>query len=156
MLPWQPFLAFYIWGAHWRHLKNTTEPFVWRWCGLMSNYFDHLLDYCYFMLSVPVQLIAWKDVPAMTYYMSRGTFSTCSLTHLNNRKDIRPVWNLYQLSSSEVLFWHQRTKETNGDWLIQVLKWIWWSFICTGIARYVVSCMLHHIMRNWKGLLSGW
>jgi len=26
MLPWQPFLAFYIWGAHWRHLKNTTEP----------------------------------------------------------------------------------------------------------------------------------
>jgi len=27
-LPWQPFLAFYIWGAHWRHLKNTTEPFM--------------------------------------------------------------------------------------------------------------------------------
>jgi len=26
MLPWQPFLAFYIWGAHWRHLANTTEP----------------------------------------------------------------------------------------------------------------------------------
>ena len=26
MLPWQPFLAFYIWGAHWHHLKNTTEP----------------------------------------------------------------------------------------------------------------------------------
>jgi len=26
MLPWQPFLAFYIWGAHWRHLKNTIEP----------------------------------------------------------------------------------------------------------------------------------
>jgi len=25
MLPWQPFLAFYIWGARWRHLKNTTE-----------------------------------------------------------------------------------------------------------------------------------
>jgi len=25
MLPWQPFLAFYIWGAHWCHLKNTTE-----------------------------------------------------------------------------------------------------------------------------------
>ena len=30
MLPWQPFLAFYIWGAHWRHLKNTTEPSM---CG---------------------------------------------------------------------------------------------------------------------------
>jgi len=22
-------LAFYIWGAHWRHLANTTEPSVW-------------------------------------------------------------------------------------------------------------------------------
>jgi len=30
MLPWQPFLAFYIWGADWRHLKNTTEPSM---CG---------------------------------------------------------------------------------------------------------------------------
>jgi len=30
MLPWQPFLAFYIWGAHWHHLKNTTEPSM---CG---------------------------------------------------------------------------------------------------------------------------
>ena len=30
MLPWQPFLAFYIWGAHWRHLKNMTEPSI---CG---------------------------------------------------------------------------------------------------------------------------
>ena len=31
MLPWQPFLAFYIWGAQWRHLKNTTESSV---CGV--------------------------------------------------------------------------------------------------------------------------
>ena len=30
MLPCQLFLAFYIWGAHWRHLKNTTEPSM---CG---------------------------------------------------------------------------------------------------------------------------
>jgi len=30
MLPWQPFLAFYIRGAHWRQLKNTTEPSM---CG---------------------------------------------------------------------------------------------------------------------------
>jgi len=30
MLPCQPFLAFYIWGAHWRHLKNTTESSM---CG---------------------------------------------------------------------------------------------------------------------------
>jgi len=30
MLPWQPFLAFYIWGAHWRQLKNTTELSMFR------------------------------------------------------------------------------------------------------------------------------
>jgi len=30
MLPWQPFSAFCIWGAHWRHLKNMTEPSM---CG---------------------------------------------------------------------------------------------------------------------------
>jgi len=30
MLPWQTFFGFYIWGAHWCHLANTTEPSV---CG---------------------------------------------------------------------------------------------------------------------------
>ena len=25
MLPWQPLLAFYIWGAHWHHLKNNNN-----------------------------------------------------------------------------------------------------------------------------------
>ena len=41
------FSAFYISGAHWRHLANTTEPSVrvQGRCGLMSNYFDH---YCYY------------------------------------------------------------------------------------------------------------
>jgi len=29
-LPWKPFLAFYIWGARWCHLANTTEPSM---CG---------------------------------------------------------------------------------------------------------------------------
>ena len=29
-LPWQPFLDFYIWGAHWRHLANTTVSSI---CG---------------------------------------------------------------------------------------------------------------------------
>jgi len=31
--------------AHWRHLANTIKPSVCMWprCGLMSNYFDHLL-----------------------------------------------------------------------------------------------------------------
>jgi len=30
MLPWQPFSAFFVWGARWRHLANTTEPSM---CG---------------------------------------------------------------------------------------------------------------------------
>ena len=42
MLPWQPFLAFYIWGAHWRHLKNATEPSMCGGEAALSNYFDHL------------------------------------------------------------------------------------------------------------------
>jgi len=38
MLPWQPFLAFFIWGARWRHLANTAEP-------SMSGGDDHLILY---------------------------------------------------------------------------------------------------------------
>ena len=33
----------FCWGADWRHLANTIEPFMW--CGnaaFLSNYFDHL------------------------------------------------------------------------------------------------------------------
>jgi len=29
-LAWQPFLAFFVWGARWRHLANATEPSM---CG---------------------------------------------------------------------------------------------------------------------------
>jgi len=43
MLPWQPFLAFYIWGAYWPQLKNTTEPSMCGGDAALSNYFDHLL-----------------------------------------------------------------------------------------------------------------
>jgi len=34
----------------------------------------------FFMLSVPMQLIAWKGHHEMTCYMLRGTLITCSLT----------------------------------------------------------------------------
>jgi len=47
-------LAFYIWGAHWCHLANTTEPPMRGGDagGLMSNYFDHLfLFLLYFITS---------------------------------------------------------------------------------------------------------
>ena len=44
MLPWQQFLAFYIWGAHWRHLKNTTEPSM---CGGDAALCQITLTTCY-------------------------------------------------------------------------------------------------------------
>jgi len=47
MLPWQPFLAFYIWGAHWRHLKNTTEPSM---CGGDVALCQITLTTCYCLL----------------------------------------------------------------------------------------------------------
>ena len=37
------FLVFYIWGAHWRHLANTTESSMCGGNEALSNYFDHLL-----------------------------------------------------------------------------------------------------------------
>ena len=45
MLPWQPFLAFYIWGAHWRHLKNTTKPSM---CGGDAALCQITLTTCFF------------------------------------------------------------------------------------------------------------
>ena len=54
MLPWQPFLAFYIWGAHWRHLKNTTEPSV---CGGDAALCQITLTICLNAGDVPLD---WK------------------------------------------------------------------------------------------------
>ena len=42
--PWQPFLAFYTWGAHWRHLKITTEPSM---CGGDAALCQITLSTCY-------------------------------------------------------------------------------------------------------------
>jgi len=49
MLPWQPILGFYIWewGAHWRHLKNTTEPSM---CGGDAALCQITLTTCYFIV----------------------------------------------------------------------------------------------------------
>jgi len=52
MLPWQPFLAFYIWGAHWRHLKNTIEPSV---CGGDAVLCQITLTTCYSARSYRLQ-----------------------------------------------------------------------------------------------------
>ena len=51
MLPWQPFLAFYIWGAHWRHLKNTTEPSI---CGGDAAFCQITLTTCYYIIQTKV------------------------------------------------------------------------------------------------------
>jgi len=48
MLPWQPFLAFYIWDAQWRHLKNTTEPSM---CGGDAALCQITLTTCYYYYS---------------------------------------------------------------------------------------------------------
>jgi len=50
MLPWQPFLAFYIWCAHWRHLKNTTEPSM---CGGDAALCQITLTTCYILTAEP-------------------------------------------------------------------------------------------------------
>jgi len=42
-------LAFYIWGAHWRHLKNTTEPSM---CGGDAASCQITLTTCFVAYSV--------------------------------------------------------------------------------------------------------
>jgi len=44
MASWQPFLSFYVWGVHWRHLANTTEPSV---CGGYAALCQITLTTCY-------------------------------------------------------------------------------------------------------------
>ena len=47
------------------------------WYFMYLGIFGLLLFY---VVSIPVQLIAWKTVPEMTYYVSRGTLSNCTFT----------------------------------------------------------------------------
>jgi len=70
-LPWQPFLAFYIWGAHWRHLKNTTEPSM---CGGDAALCQITLTTCY---------VAYTD---------RAAWSVCrSVTIASPAKTAEPI-----------------------------------------------------------------
>jgi len=41
-----PFLPFYIWDAHWRHLKNTNEPSM---CGGDAALCQITLTTCYYL-----------------------------------------------------------------------------------------------------------
>jgi len=59
MLPWQPFLAFYIWGAQWRHLKNTTEPSM---CGGDAALCEITLTTCLYLQTT--QFNSWDGALA--------------------------------------------------------------------------------------------
>jgi len=75
MLPWQPFLAFYIWGAHWHHLKNTTEPsmcggdaalcqITWTTCSLCNHeYHARVTTVCYNHISATTTFLRVMSVP---------------------------------------------------------------------------------------------
>jgi len=45
MLPWQPFLAFFVWGVRRRHLANATEPSM---CGGDAALCQITLTTCYY------------------------------------------------------------------------------------------------------------
>ena len=55
MLPCQPFLAFYIWGAHWRRLKNMTEPSM---CGGDAALCQITLTTCFLWSSYGIGLVS--------------------------------------------------------------------------------------------------
>ena len=57
-------LAFYIWGAHWRHLANTTEPSM---CGgdatlCQITLTTYCYDYYYFITRAHQQLLRCATV----------------------------------------------------------------------------------------------
>jgi len=60
----------YVWcTAHWRNLANTTEPFrERRWCGLVSNFSDHLLNF---------QCFHWTKYISFDWPMRKAWYLTC-------------------------------------------------------------------------------
>jgi len=50
------FLAFYIWGAHWRHLTNTTEPSM---CSGDAALCQITLTTCYDLM-IKLDVIKWS------------------------------------------------------------------------------------------------
>jgi len=72
MLPWQPFLAFYIWGAHWRHLKNTTEPSM---CGGDAALCQITLTTCLSIVIAVFNLCTECDVSSFTRFKTGKRFT---------------------------------------------------------------------------------
>ena len=68
MWPWQPFLAFYVWGAHWRHLANTTEPSM---CGGDAALCQITLTTCsIFLLAVLLTKLTCRLKIVKTHFLS--------------------------------------------------------------------------------------
>ena len=86
------FLAFYIWGAHSRHLANTTEPSMCGGDAALSNYFDDLLLKVMDMAIMPVcsdsatlvissSFVAWRRRAGSTLirsFTSHGPMTACA------------------------------------------------------------------------------
>ena len=75
MLPWQPFLYFCIWGTHWRHRANTTDPSM---CGGDAALCQITLTTCFSLAAVRRHR---RSV------LGCRTFSLASLTVWNSLSD---------------------------------------------------------------------
>jgi len=93
MLSWQPFWAFYIWSAHWRHLKNTTEPSM---CGGDAALCQITLTTCYYCRYAALQYhideaycYRWCSVVCLSICLSK------SWALQNGWTDRDAVWDVH-------------------------------------------------------------
>jgi len=98
MLPWQPFLAFYIWGAHWRHLKNTTEPSM---CGGDAALCQITLTTC-----IAVCLL-WCDCHKFYYDILKDAATTAP--PFRRYRIPFPVWSVRVPNSDPLFKFHKNT-----------------------------------------------
>jgi len=144
-------------GAHWRHLANTISHLHYllrRRCGLMSNYFDHLL-------------------PLTNNCHTLSTVSSVYLTQYQNQPGIQRVQALTDISCSEICCHSNETcalianlpntEQLEGTPTIPptyilaraILSWIWFgnfpiSALCIPVDGY------HFITKNlavWSYML---
>ena len=87
-------------GAHWRHLANTISHLNYllrRQCGLMSNYFDHLLpltNNCHTLTTVrSVYLTQYQNQPGIQRVQALTDIS-CSAICCHSNETCVPTANL--------------------------------------------------------------
>jgi len=102
MLPWQPFLVFYIWGAHWRHLKNTTEPSMCGGdsalcqitlttcfcCGEQSSHLRNctMLSDVYIVSAIQARAPCLFNRLSMVLHVAQSSVNTLKATKVNEEK----------------------------------------------------------------------